>query len=83
MIIMSCIGFTIKSIQKVWVVPARPVQVPYKVEVRARTITHPTTNPPTNMKLTAAIILLASTSARGQEATYEPGNFSDGNKIEQ
>ena len=37
----------------------------------------------TNMKLTAAIILLASTSARGQEATYEPGNFSDGNKIEQ
>ena len=35
------------------------------------------------MKLTAAIILLASTSAWGQEATYEPGNFSDGNKIEQ
>jgi hypothetical protein len=36
----------------------------------------------TNMKLTAAIILLASSSASG-EATYEPGNFSDGNKIEQ
>jgi len=32
------------------------------------------------MKLTAAIILLASSSAKG-EATYEPGNFSDGNKI--
>ncbi|KAL3773726.1 hypothetical protein ACHAW5_009835 [Stephanodiscus triporus] len=35
----------------------------------------------TNMKLTAAILLLASSSASG-EATYEPGNFSDGNKIE-
>ena len=34
------------------------------------------------MKLTAAILLLASTSARG-EATFEPGNFSDGTKIEQ
>jgi len=34
------------------------------------------------MKLTAAIILLASSSAKG-EATYEPGNFSDGNKIVQ
>ena len=42
----------------------------------------PNANSLTNMKLTAAIILLASNSVKG-EATFEPGNFSDGNKIEQ
>lgn len=33
------------------------------------------------MKLTAAILLLASRSIRGQTATLEPGNFSEGLKI--
>jgi hypothetical protein len=34
------------------------------------------------MKLTAAIILLASSSVKG-EAKIEPRNFSDGNNIKQ
>jgi hypothetical protein len=34
------------------------------------------------MKLTsAAIILLSASPAKGQDATFEPGNFSEGNKL--
>jgi hypothetical protein len=35
------------------------------------------------MKLTAAVLILASSSVKGQTATLEPGNFSEGLTIKE
>jgi hypothetical protein len=79
--ILSCIGFTKTefSFKKF----GSSLPVPARCNSHKKLSASHKKSTSTNMKLTAAIILLASTSARGQEATYEPGNFSDGNKIEQ